>query len=493
MGNNKDIGKAYKESLEGQSVSPHNRVWENIEKQLDSPRRRTLPLWLLFGGLALLIAIPSSIYIYSNYRASNNTSNPSTTAIENSTNSHLNNDVYKTTAITDSTSIDSINKENTLDITAIGNKEAEASKPLDNTNSNKNNTTETDADSKVNESLNNSVKSNKRDTRINTISATTRNSYKTNNSLKTSNRLNSTVSNNETNTTSNYVSEHNNALKTDQKGIKDNKSSSNLTAKSKDLNAITINALPVAELGSLTFTKHDLGFTTQKEKENRKNKRDTYLKVYGGPTAFGSLKQGYSIDESLQNNSIQSDINFNYGAALVFDLNKKSSVSVGIGKTDLGYTVKQADSINFQGNLVNAPSYFNIQLNTNDTSVLGNFSLIDLRQELSYLEFPILYYYSPIKNKLSLDIYGGPSFLALIENRIIAQSTNGNSLQIGQANNLGKFSVGLNIGVGMSYQLSNKFRIGLEPTFKYYINTFNNNSNYKPYSLGVNLGIRFKL
>jgi len=482
---NKDIGKAYKESLQDQNLSPHNRVWERIEEQLDTPKRRTFPLWLLFGGLALLIAIPSSIYLYSTYNSTQTTetpSNVSTTKIDNSKNSDINDDIYTISTSKDSTTINSTTY-NSKDSEQI---EAQATSTISSTTNG--------SLSNRNSSSNNRTRTNstKKGSQLNTLSSTKTNLYNTGSS-RTSNWSDSNVSNNQTSSRPNSVSNYSNSQnRNDTTNTSDNRLYINSTS-SKDLSANKLNAYPIAELGTLAFTKHDLGFTTKQEKEDRKNKRTVSIKAYGGPQYFGSLKDGYSIDETLAGKPTEKEVTFNYGAALVFELTKKSNISVGIGKTDLKYTVKQADSINFQGNLVNAPSYFNIQLNNNDTSILGNFSSIDFTQELSYLEFPVLYYYSPIKNKLSLDIYGGPSFLALIENRIIAQSTNGNSLQIGQANNLGKFSVGLNLGIGVSYQLSNKFNIGLEPIFKYYINTFNNNSNFKPYSLGVNLGIRFKL
>jgi len=482
MSDNKDIGKAYKESLQGHSVSPHNRVWENIEGQLSKPKRRILPFWLLFSAIALVV-IPSSVYIYTNYyTTSAKTIELNETSIEPSIKldkTDMSDDIN--TKI--SNGVDAIDtKHNETDIQTT----ADTNKKAVDTN------TPTSKQSKV--LTNTSVNSNKRG-----VSTTNTNSFKNSkNALKknstkiTGNSFIKTAINNNKQASSSYSE-----TQTTNTNLVSNTSNSisNSTISSVNNTPINLNPYPITELGMLTFKKNKLGFTTLKKaaKPDKKDKSNLFLKLYGGPLLFNSLKKGYSLDETLTNNPINTDVSYNYGAALVFELTNKSSISLGIGKTDLKYTVKQADSTNFEGNLVDSFSFLNIQPTITNTSSLGSFSSIDLKQELSYLEFPIYYNYSPIKNKFSLDIYGGPSFLALIDNRIIAISSNGNSLQIGEATNLGKFSVGLNIGVGVSYELSKKIHFGIEPTFKYYLNTFNNNSSFKPYSLGVNFGIRYKL
>jgi hypothetical protein len=56
------------------------------------------------------------------------------------------------------------------------------------------------------------------------------------------------------------------------------------------------------------------------------------------------------------------------------------------------------------------------------------------------------------------------------------------------------FSISSSLGMGMEYNFSGKLSLNLEPTFRYYLNTFDNvyGSSFHPFSFGIFSGISYK-
>jgi hypothetical protein len=222
---------------------------------------------------------------------------------------------------------------------------------------------------------------------------------------------------------------------------------------------------------------------------------DIILKAYIEPNYFNSLEKGSSIDEDLISNEKTTVISISYGAAIVYEFSPRSRISLGIARSNLSYITKNADSTNSSGQLIRSNGFHSLKINSNPEEIsasLGASSTIDLKQNISLWEVPIEYSYKLIDRKLSLKSYGGVSFISHKEDSIIAESSNGNSLTIGNATNVGKISASLNFGVGLGYDVSDKIELLAEPTFKYYLNIFNQSDNFKPYSLSVRVGLLYK-
>ena len=66
MGANEDIGKGYKKRLDGYQVSPSDNLWDRIEADLDKKKKRTIPFWLFFGGLGVLLLSFGTWYVINN-------------------------------------------------------------------------------------------------------------------------------------------------------------------------------------------------------------------------------------------------------------------------------------------------------------------------------------------------------------------------------------------------------------------------------------------
>ena len=77
------------------------------------------------------------------------------------------------------------------------------------------------------------------------------------------------------------------------------------------------------------------------------------------------------------------------------------------------------------------------------------------------------------------------------ENSVSVNGQNG-SIELGESNNLESLSFTTNIGMGVDYQLNDKFKLNLEPTFKYQLNSFSNTSGVNPYFFGIYTGFSFE-
>jgi hypothetical protein len=70
----------------------------------------------------------------------------------------------------------------------------------------------------------------------------------------------------------------------------------------------------------------------------------------------------------------------------------------------------------------------------------------------------------------------------------------GSRYNVGKTEGLNPLMVSSSLGMGMEYNISDKFSLNLEPTFKYYLNPFGEFSGLKsqPYSFGVFSGLSYK-
>jgi hypothetical protein len=97
-----------------------------------------------------------------------------------------------------------------------------------------------------------------------------------------------------------------------------------------------------------------------------------------------------------------------------------------------------------------------------------------------------------VNKKLGINLIGGFSTL-LLGNNEVSVTANDFEDVLGEANNLSDVSFSTNVGLGLSYQLSRKFKFNVEPMFKYQLNPYTDNSvQFKPYYVGVYSGLSFK-
>ncbi|MFL1894355.1 outer membrane beta-barrel protein [Aquimarina sp. 2-A2] len=226
------------------------------------------------------------------------------------------------------------------------------------------------------------------------------------------------------------------------------------------------------------------------------------------PVYYSSIGNGSSIDPQFKDNNKDGQVNMSYGIQIAYAVNKRIKVRSGVNKVDLSYNTegigfgpsivgRELQSVNYNTvadeiEITDFKSPKPVALDVNGEFINKKQNVGFLNQRLNYIEVPLEIEYALISKKIAVQMIGGLSTLFLNGNEISVQSGDSES-SIGTANNLNPVSFSGNIGVGLDYNLSNRFQINVEPIFKYQLNAFSkNDGNFKPYYFGVYTGINFK-
>jgi len=124
-----------------------------------------------------------------------------------------------------------------------------------------------------------------------------------------------------------------------------------------------------------------------------------------------------------------------------------------------------------------------------DLSYLSN----SLYQNFSYLEMPFILRYKLIDKSIDFNLIGGLAYNFLVSNNVHTV-IDGSRYNVGKTEGLNPILVSSSMGMGIEYNISDKFSLNLEPTFRYYLNPFGDMPGVKihPYSFGVFSGLSFK-
>ncbi|WP_369998989.1 hypothetical protein [Winogradskyella sp.] len=254
----------------------------------------------------------------------------------------------------------------------------------------------------------------------------------------------------------------------------------------------------------------------EKEKEDEQNRWS--IKPNVAPVYYSSLGKGSSIDGQFNENSKSSDINMSYGISTSYAVTKKLKVRTGVNVVNLNQMTSdvlavsipnQSPSASFTASGTGAvvQKYPNVTLNSHTQNVsimsaksmvsassldMSSYKVSNIDQRFGFIEVPLELEYRLLDNKFGVNVIGGFSTFFLNDNEIYAD-LDGETILIGEANNINNTSFSANFGLGLDYSLSKQWNINLEPQFKYQINTFNNTSgNYRPFFIGVYTGLSFK-
>lgn len=228
------------------------------------------------------------------------------------------------------------------------------------------------------------------------------------------------------------------------------------------------------------------------------------------PVYYNTLSQGSSIDASFTDNSQSGDLNISYGIGVRYALSDRLKIRSGFSNVALSYStggielgdgpvslaLKTIDYAS-EGVVVIAQDLGTFSSQNQD----GTFGDITpkstngeafINQNISYYEVPLELSYTLFDSAFGLDVIGGISTLLLGNNEVSVTAGSYNEV-LGSANNLSSLSFATNIGLGLHYKVSSKFRLNVEPMFKYQLNPYTDSSvSFKPYYLGVYTGLSFK-
>jgi hypothetical protein len=115
-----------------------------------------------------------------------------------------------------------------------------------------------------------------------------------------------------------------------------------------------------------------------------------------------------------------------------------------------------------------------------------------IEQHLDYLEVPFNLRYTLIDRAFELQVVGGLSTNFLINNTVTMETSSGET-NIGYLTNIRNINYSGNAGVGMIYHIHRRFSFLLEPRFRYFLNSVNDQSlpATRPYTLGIYTGINY--
>ena len=140
------------------------------------------------------------------------------------------------------------------------------------------------------------------------------------------------------------------------------------------------------------------------------------------------------------------------------------------------------------------PTYYTNVVDVYDS--ISSYKIENTKNSYTYLNIPVYIGFHKEVNRFGWFVKGGPIFSILI-NENIPQPTPGNDKIIGLDQRMAT-RVSTNwqfaFSAGMTYQLSNKVSIAIEPTFRYYINSQYEQkyiSTRHPYSIGLRTGLLF--
>ncbi len=247
----------------------------------------------------------------------------------------------------------------------------------------------------------------------------------------------------------------------------------------------------------------------KKEEEitSQNTRKNFEVKTHAAPIYYGNFGKGNFLDPQFNNNNSEGELTYSYGINIAYNISDKIKIRSGVNKVSMSYNTSgiayqamagpvDISSVAYtqtevQMSDASGRASFNKQPVANGNRAVGSVNSGLLNQKMGFIEVPVELEYNLIDKKFELNLIGGASTLFLDENRVSLNS--GNVSAIGKANNLNEVSFSTNIGLGLDYNLSEKFKLNFEPMLKYQLNTFSSpSSDSQPYYLGIYSGFSFK-
>lgn len=137
-----------------------------------------------------------------------------------------------------------------------------------------------------------------------------------------------------------------------------------------------------------------------------------------------------------------------------------------------------------------------ITSSTNDIIPIGmniNNPSISIRQQLEYLEIPLIARYFILDQKTKLSVAAGMSTNILIGNQALLDSGK-ETRSIGETEGIRNMSYSAQLGLGVQYPMLKHLSISVEPRVRYFLSPVNNSGNheYRPYLFGIYTGLAYK-
>jgi len=116
----------------------------------------------------------------------------------------------------------------------------------------------------------------------------------------------------------------------------------------------------------------------------------------------------------------------------------------------------------------------------------------DLKQDIEFIEIPVMATYKLIDTKFNVGLTGGISTNILVGNKAIL-TDNGERISTGETANMRSIVYSGAVGVEVGYEITNRITLTVEPRLKHFINSLSTSKsvNYKPYQMGIVTGLTY--
>lgn len=512
MENKKDIGKAFREKLDGIDRQPGDALWNAISTDLDAKKKKKrLPLWMWVGAITAIITVTAwlshplwegyvpEIYMkMPNSSGTNSGSSESNTATGSSIENDSESEIVK--------SEKGENNAKNADVTTTNNQnkinEEDAGK---NTNSN----------GKKSGTTNQATTIKTTGTTATGVTATGSNRKKRNSGQAGSTNVHPTTYYNQNSTAgTTFKAGTNQKNSGKQKSISTNNTATgnnNINEKTKTIGSLETTTMADGIAGvikgrskeetetktdslTLPITKDSLAVAEKKKQEDTKKTdsiatpayKQFYAYVWVGPGKFSFPSGNSLIGTSLDNNKTSTEITFNYGGYLGYELTKKWGVRLGVMSNGIKHTT---ENVMLNNGSMWALNYKGIDFNDNAVaSIPADSTSYNLVQKTRLLEFPLeVTYKINDSKKLNFGAVGGISIIYAAKNEIYAESAQ-RSILLGSLNKIKDVSVGGSLGFGLYYKILPELQLNAEPILRYYFSTF---EDMQPFAISLQAGLQY--
>lgn len=230
------------------------------------------------------------------------------------------------------------------------------------------------------------------------------------------------------------------------------------------------------------------------------------ISTHAAPIYHGNFGKGNFLDPQFNNKTSQGEITYSYGINVAYAITDKIKIRSGVSKVNMSFNTNGVvysaiiGPVPISGVAMSGreedpqmssegiPSKLKAG---SERATVGSLLPGMLNQKMGFIEVPVELEYNLIDKKFELNVIGGASTLFLDQNSVSVNS--GSYSALGKASNLNQISFSTNVGLGLDYNLSEKFKLNLEPMLKYQLNTFNSaSSENQPFYLGIYSGFSYK-
>lgn len=226
------------------------------------------------------------------------------------------------------------------------------------------------------------------------------------------------------------------------------------------------------------------------------------------PVYYGDFG-GSGIDPQFNDNAKTGDVNLSYGVQLSYAVSPKVKIRAGVNNVNLSYNTqdieftaglgaRQITGINYSQNAQSLNITDRNSSNSQTDELIENNPFTrtingSLEQRLGFIEVPLEAVYVISNKRLGVEFVGGLSTLFLNNNEILLNAEDGLQNNLGTANGINELSFTTNIGLGLNYKMTEKFKLNVEPSFKYQLNAFGQSaSEFRPYFIGLYTGVSYR-